>query len=395
MTSAIGAAVIGAGMAGRAHAAAYRSASTIDGAPLPPIRLVSIVDAEVALAEQTARRYGFERAEGDWHALLEDPAIDVVSIAVANALHREMAEALLGAGKHVLCEKPLAPSAADAEAMVGVAAAVPQVAAVGFTYRRSPAVAAIARLVEEGALGRVSHFAGRYWGDYAAAPDGPMGWRYRGPAGSGALADLGTHLIDLAEMLCGPIASVSGAILSTFISHRAFPIGTVVGHAATAVSDVREPVENEDIVTFTARFASGTTGTFSISRVAFGLPNSLGFELFGERGAATFDMERPGEFGFVDGGPRAATAGVRQVFVGPEHPYVADALPMPYRSVGYSQNDLFVFQARAFLEQVAGIEGGLPPCPPFDEGLRNLRLLDAIVASARSKGAEVAIRQGA
>jgi predicted dehydrogenase len=221
-----------------------------------------------------------------------------------------------------------------------------------------------------------------------------MGWRYRGPAGSGALADLGTHLIDLAEMLCGPIASVSGAILSTFITHRAVPIGTVVGHVATAVSDVRETVENEDVVTFTARFASGTTGTFSISRVAFGLPNSLGFELFGERGAATFDMERPGEIGYVDGSTPSATAGVRRVFVGPEHPYIADALPMPYPSVGYSQNDLFVYQARAFLEQVAGIAGGLPPCPTFGDGLRNLRLLDAVVASARSNGVEVAVGAG-
>ena len=242
--------------------------------------------------------------------------------------------------------------------MVAAAEAVPQVAAVGFTYRRSPGDrggAAPARAWVD--LGRVSHFNGRYWCDYACSPDGPdaAGATAADP-GSGALADLGTHLVDLAETLCGPIESVRGTMLTTFIGERAVPLGTVVGHVATAVSDVREPVENEDVVAFTARFASGATGTFSISRVAYGLPNSLGFELFGERGATRFDIERPGEFGFVDGNASAATAGFRQVFVGPEHPYLADALPMVYRSVGYSQNDLFVFQARAFLEQVVGIE---------------------------------------
>jgi predicted dehydrogenase len=196
--------------------------------------------------------------------------------------------------------------------------------------------------------------------------------------------------VDLAEVLCGPIASVGGAVLSTFVTDRAVPKGDVVGHVATAVSGQREPVENEDVVTFTARFASGATGTFSISRVAFGLPNSLGFEVFGERGAATFDMERPGELGYADGSAPAQTMGFRQVFVGPEHPYLGAGLPMAYRSVGYSQNDLFVFQARAFLEQVAAIDG-LPPCPTFADGLHNMRSLAAVVASSRAGGIEVAI----
>ena len=192
------------------------------------------------------------------------------------------------------------------------------------------------------------------------------------------------------DRICGPIASVSGAVLSTFISERAVPVGAVVGHTASAVSDAREPVENEDLVTFTARFVSGATGTFSISRVAYGVPNSVGFEVFGEQGAAMFDMGRPGEFWFVDESAPSATRGLRQVLIGPEHPYVADALPMAFRSVGYSQNDLFVLQARAFMEQVVGIDG-LPRCPTFADGLRNMRVLGAVVASARSGGTEVAV----
>jgi predicted dehydrogenase len=390
----IGVAVIGAGMAGRAHAAAYRSASTVYGSGLPPVRLVAIADLNEAFASDAARRYGYDRADADWRSIVGDPAVDVVSVVVANPLHREIVEELLAAGKHVLCEKPLAPSIEDAEAMVAAADAVPQVAAVGFTFRRSPAINAVRQQLEQGTLGRPLHFNGHYWCDYACDPDGPMSWRYKGGPGTGALADIGSHVVDLGEFLCGPIRSVRGAVLSTFIGERALPLGVAMGHAATAVSEVREAVENEDLVTFTATFDSGATGTFSASRVAHGLPNSLGFELFAEAGAATFDLARAGEFGFIDGSSPAATTGYRQVLIGPEHPYLTGGLPMDFPGVNYGQNDLFVFQARAFLEQVAGIDG-LPPCPTFADGLHNLRLLTAIVTSARSGGGEVAIDETA
>jgi predicted dehydrogenase len=153
---------------------------------------------------------------------------------------------------------------------------------------------------------------------------------------------------------------------------------------------VTEPVENEDLATFTASFASGAAGIISVSRVAYGLANSLGFEVFAERGAATFDLARAGEFGFVDGTPAGPTQGYRQVLVGPAHPYLTGGLPMDFPGVGYGQNDLFTFQARAFLEQVAGLDR-LPRVASFSEGLHNIRLLDAVTASAKAGGAEAAI----
>jgi predicted dehydrogenase len=391
MTSAsIGVAVIGAGMAGRAHAAGYRSATTLYDAGLPEVRLVAIADVNAAFATDTARRFGYQRAEPDWEAVAAAPDIDVVSVVVANPLHRQIVEGLLAAGKHVLCEKPMAPTVEDARAMVAAAEAAGRQAAIGFTFRRSPAIAAIRDQVQHGGTGRPLHFNGHYWCDYACDPRGPMSWRYKGGPGSGALSDIGSHLLDLAEFVCGPIQSVRGAVLSTFITERALPLGTAVGHAAVALSDEREPVENEDLVTLTATFASGATGTLSASRVAYGLANSLGFELFTESGAATFDLARAGEFGFVDGAPDGVTQGYRQVLVGPSHPYLSGGLPMDFPGVGYGQNDLFAFQARAFLEQVAGIDR-LPPCPSFEEGLRNVRLLDAVVASAKSGGGDVVI----
>jgi predicted dehydrogenase len=388
--SSIGVAVIGAGMAGRAHAAGYRSASTVYGEGLPDIRLAAIADVNPAFATDTARRFGYERAEAGWEAVAAADDVDVVSVVVANPLHRQIVEGLLDAGKHVLCEKPMAPTVKDAEAMVAAAEASGRETGIGFVFRRSPAINAIRDQVASGAIGRPVHFNGHYWCDYGVDPGAPMSWRYKGGPGSGALSDIGSHLIDLAEFVCGPIQSVRGAVLSTFVTERALPLGAAVGHAAAEVSDVTEPVENEDLVTFTATFASGATGTLSASRAAYGLANSLGFELFTSSGAATFDLARAGEFGFIDPTPPGPTQGFRQVLVGPAHPYVTGGVPMDFPGVGYGQNDLFTFQARAFLEQVAGLDR-LPRLASFSEGLHNLRLLDAVVASAKAGGADVVV----
>jgi predicted dehydrogenase len=391
--SSIGVAVVGAGMAGRSHAAGYRSASTLYGEGLPDIRLAAVADVNPAFASDTARRFGFARAETGWEAVAVADDVDVVSVVVANPLHRQIVEGLLDAGKHVLCEKPMAPTVEDAEAMVAAAKASGRETGVGFVFRRSPAIAAIREQLASGAIGRPLHFNGHYWCDYGCNPRGPMSWRYKGGPGSGALSDIGSHLLDLAEFVCGPIRSVRGAVLPTVVTERPLPLGAAVGHAAAEVSDVTEPVENEDLASFTASFASGATGTLSVSRIAYGLANSLGFELFSERGAATFDLARAGEFGFVDDTPAGPTQGYRQVLVGPAHPYLTGGLPMDFPGVGYGQNDLFTFQARAFLEQVAGLDR-LPRVASFEEGLHNIRLLGAVAASAEAGGAEAVIDRG-
>jgi predicted dehydrogenase len=356
---------------------------------LPEVRLVAVADVNAELATATSRRFGYQRAETDWQAVAAADDIDVVSVVVANHLHREIVEGLLAAGKHVLCEKPLAPSVADGEAMLAAArsaAANGVKSALGFTFRRSPAIAAIRDQVRDGNLGAPVHFNGHYWCDYGCDPNGPMSWRYQGAPGSGALSDIGSHLLDLAEFTCGPIVSVSGAVLSTQISERALPLGTVVGHAAAEVSDVFQPVENEDLVAVTVGFESGAVGTLSASRVAYGHPNALGFELFAQAGAATFDLERAGEFGLIEAAGAGPTNGYRQVLVGPEQPYLSGGMAMDFPGVGYGQNDLFVWQARAFLEQVAGLDG-LPAPASFEEGLHNLHLLATVVESARAGGA--------
>ena len=390
--SSLGVAVIGAGMAGRAHIAGYRTASTTFEPGLGEVRLVAVGDANPEFAQDAADRFGYERAETDWHAIVEADDIDAVSVVLPNAMHREVVTALLENGKHVLCEKPMAPSIADAEAMVATAKEHPDlVAAIGFTFRTSPAINAVKRELEQGNLGKPYFFNGHYWCDYGCDPNGPMSWRYKGGPGSGALADIGSHMIDAAEFLFGPVVEIRGGTLATVVAERPLPLGAAVGHGATAVSDKKEPVENEDVATFVATFASGSVGTFSATRVAHGLPNSLGFELFGSGGAASFDLARAGEFQFSDNTSSSATSGYRRVLIGPEHPYITRGLPMDFPGVNYGQNDLFTFETRAFLEQIAGV-GSLPRVPDFAHGLRNLRLLDAVVRSSQSGGASVDVR---
>ena len=385
-TDSIGVAVIGGGMAGRAHAAGYRNAGGVFSTDRRDVRLVAVADVVPAAAEDAARRYGYQRAETDWRAVAEAPDIDAVSVVVANQLHREIVEGLLAAGKHVLCEKPLAPTYQDAEAMAEAADRSGRVAAVGYTFRRLPAAEAVRQLVASGGIGEPVHFNGRYWCDYAIDPRTPLTWRYQGGPGSGALADVGSHLTDLAEFLCGPLAEVSGAALLTAVTERPIPAGRTVGHTLAATTGETGPVGNEDLATFTARFASGAVGTFSVSRVADALPNGLAFELFGTGGSASYDLLHIGEYQLSDRG------GSRRVIIGPEHPYLGQGVPMDAGGVSLGQSDLFTFQARAFLDQVAGIDGGLPRCPSFHDGLHGLAVRDAVTESARSGGASVKVR---
>ena len=389
MNKPIGVAVIGAGMAGRAHCAGYRSAPTLFDPPLPPIHYVAVVDADEAVAKDAAARYGFERAGTDWRELLTDDSVDVVSIVVANSLHRHIAEALLDAGKHVLSEKPLADTLENARAMADAAAAHPElVTGTGFVYRRQPAVAAIRDLLRA-ELGEVSHFNGRYWCDYARSAQTPMAWRYKGRPGTGALADIGSHLIDLAEFVVGPISHVSGAAFTTKVTERYLAAGTTYGHAKAELTEVKEAVENDDVATFTAHFENGAVGTFSISRIAPGHANSLAFDLFAETGAAKWDMDAPAEFSVIRNLRGDGYDGYNRVLVGPDHPYLKGGVPMDFPGVSFGVGDLFGFQARAFLEQVADIDGGLPPVASFADGVRDLTIIDAVIRSAEQDGAAV------
>ena len=393
-------AVIGAGMAGRAHAYGYRQAGSVYESDFPRIRLAAVADANVPLGEDTARRYGFERTYSDWRQVAEDPEIDAVSIVVGNALHLPIARGLLEAGKHVLCEKPLAGTLEDAQAMVELEREYgqktdtqgrPLITSVGYTVRRMPALNAIKAKVDSGEFGPVTNFISTYLCDYSCDERAPMSWRYKGGPGSGALGDLGSHVLDTGEQINGPVTAVRGAFMDTITKERPLPLGAVVGHQHVEVSDEVEPVENEDFLTFTCSFANGAVGTYTISRVAFGTPNSQTYHVVGPQAQAAFDITKPAEFMYDDAQASPETRGQRRVLVNPETPLFANSCAMDAPGIGYNYNDNFAIQARAFLGQVAGVETGLQPCAGFADGLHTLRIIEAIAQSAERDGAEVRV----
>lgn len=392
-TNDIGVAVIGAGMAGKAHAAAYRNAPSLYESILPPVRLVSIADAYEPLAVAAAARFGYSRHDTSWQAIAAADDIDVVSVVVANHLHREIVEGLLAAGKHVLCEKPLSDTLEDARAMATAADNAATLARIGLTFRRAPGIAYIQQLIQSGRLGKVLHVSIRYWTDYAANPKSAISWRFKGPSGSGALADVGSHASYLAEFLAGPATEVSGGRFSTVITERPKALGVVSGHGNTAVSEEYDSVENDDYATFSLAFDSGAAGTIEVSRVAHGHANDLQIEVFGEHGAAKFNQTRPAEIELFLNEGTGAELGYRRIPLGNPHPYVAGGLPIDVAGVGFGQNEGFLFQARAFLEEVAGLDAAvsLPRNAGFDEGVHNMELLAAVAQSERLGGATVTV----
>ena len=335
-------------------------------------------------------RYGYERAEYDWRAIADAPDIDAVSVVVANHLHREIVEGLLAAGKHVLCEKPLAGSLADAEAMVAAAERSDRVTAVGYTYRRSPAVEQIRRELAAGTLGELVHFNGHYWCDYALDPTSPITWRYRGGPGTGALADVGSHLIDLASSSAD--RSSKSAARRSRQSSRSGPFRSA---SPTATPRVRSATSSRRWRTrmsppsprrsTTARSArSRPRGSRTTCPTAWA--SSCSHPRVRRPGICTApasSRSRP-----TTSAPRSAARG--GCSIGPEHPYIRGGLPMDAGGVGHGVADLFAYQTRAFLDQIAGI-GDLGPLPGFDAGLRGLRVVAAVTESAQSGGATVKV----
>lgn len=391
--STLSVAVIGAGMAGTTHANAWRQVGTVFDLGLPAVRLAAVADAYEPFARDAARRYGYEKAVTDWREIANDPSIDIVSIVVGNALHREVAEAMIRAGKHVLCEKPLADTLENAQAMAEAEAAHPDVVtSTGFTYRRNSAVAEIKKLVETGHLGDISHVNARYWCDYGCDPSTPMAWRYSGPMGSGALGDVGSHLIDTAETICGRLVSVSGGALATMITRRPVATGHVTrGSTLTSPSTEMAEVTNDDVASFTGVFDNGAIGTFSASRIAWGMPNAMMIDVHGSRGRAAWDLARTGEIMVDDGAAPAGLSGPRQVLVNPTFPYFERGSSMAFGGVGATQIEQFTYQAYAFLQEVAGVPASeaLPRCATFADGYREMRIAAAVAESAANGGAAV------
>jgi predicted dehydrogenase len=373
--------LIGAGFMGKAHSLAYAAMPMFFWpAPAIPHRKV-IAEVGDEVAAEAARRYGFESSTGDWRRVIDDPTIDVVDIATPNDSHCEIAVAAAEAGKHVLCEKPLARTADEARQMLEAVQRAGIVHMVAFNYRRTPAVALAKRYLEEGSLGRVLSFRGTYLQDWSADPNSPLSWRFqRSVAGSGALGDIGTHVLDIARHLVGEISAVS-SILTTHVAERPLQQGGVdkLGAAEKLVDAPRAAVDVDDELHTLLRFENGAIGSLEATRNAYGRNNFLTFEIHGELGSLYFDYERRDELQVCFAADAADRRGFRTVFTGPAHPY-GDALwPIPALGIGYGETK--IVECHDFFRAVVD---GAPASPDFGDGYQIARICEAIEESAAS-----------
>ncbi|MEU2280419.1 Gfo/Idh/MocA family oxidoreductase [Streptomyces sp. NPDC013178] len=377
--------MVGYAFMGAAHSQGWRTAGRVFDLPRRPV-LAALCGRDAAAVRAAADRHGWAATETDWRALIERDDIDLVDICTPGDSHAEIAVAALAAGKHVLCEKPLANTVEEAETMSRAAEAAyqrGQSAMVGFNYRRVPAIALARRMVAEGRLGTLRHVRVTYLQDWLNDPDFPLTWRLRKElAGSGSLGDLGAHIVDLAQHLAGERLAGVSALTETFVRLRPLPGGTTSGLAASGAGAGTGTVTVDDAALFTGRFASGALASFEATRYATGRKNALRLELNGELGSLAFDLERLNELWFHDATEPGTHAGFRRILVTePDHPYL-DAWWPPGHGLGYEHT--FVHQARDLVHAIAE---GRRPEPSFADGLQVQRVLAAVEESAEKNSA--------
>lgn len=371
-------AMIGYGFMGKAHSHAWRSVNHFFP-DTPKIAMVVLCGRNKDALEDARIRYGWKEAETDWKKVIARSDIDVIDICTAGDTHEEIAIMALKAGKHVICEKPLANNCREAIAMAEAAVDAAKrgtKSMVAFNYRRVPALALAKQLIDSGKLGTIFHIRANYLQDWIIDPEFPLVWRLdKKTAGSGALADLAAHIIDASYFLTGSkITSVSGQ-LKTFITERPLP-GVYTGLTASTTSG-RGQVTVDDTAVFTANFENGAIGTFEATRFAAGRKNAMSIEVNGSKGSFYFNFEDMNELLFHDHTVVSSEAGFRKILATDSaQPYVSAWWP-PGHIIGYEHT--FTHEVYDF---IVAIDKDLNPSPSFTDGLYIQRVLDAVEVSA-------------
>ncbi len=383
MSRTLNVAMIGGGFMGKAHAMAYAAMPMFFWpAPAIPVRKV-VVDVTDQLADEGRRRYGFEEASSDWRAVVSRPDIDVVDIVTPNDSHAPIAIAAAQAGKHIICEKPLARSGNEAKTMLDAVTKAGVIHMVAFNYRRTPAVALARKYIQEGRIGEIRNFRGTYLQDWSADPDSPLSWRFQKKiAGSGSVGDIGTHVVDLARYLVGEIAEVS-ALLRTYNKTRPVQSGGLdkLGAAEKNTRAERAEVDVDDEVVTLLKFTGGAIGSLEATRNAYGRNNFITFEIHGTKGSIAFNYERRDELQVMFADDPADARGFRTVYSGPAHPYGSGLWPIPALGIGYSETK--IVECFDFFSAIAS---GKQPSPNFEDGYRTERVADALLESGESGG---------
>ena len=365
----LGVAMIGYAFMGKAHSNAWRNVASYFDVPAFERRVLVGRDKE-GVAEAAAK-YGWAESATDWRAVIARDDIQIVDICAPGFMHAEIAIAALAAGKHVLVEKPLANTLAEAEAMAAAARSAQDngvQSMIGFNYRRVPALALARELIAEGRLGTIRHVRAAYLQDWLVDPDSPMTWRLnKDTAGSGALGDIASHAIDQVLFLLGEQVTEVAGRLHTFTPSRPGPNGP-------------EQVTVDDAAWTTLTLASGAIASVEVSRVATGQKNSLKLEIYGDKGALLFDLEDLNQLGFLDATLPVREQGFRRILVNePEHPYLEAWWPQGH-VIGWEHT--FTHEIRDFLRAVGS---GTQPSPSFEDGLTVQRILAAVEESAAAK----------
>ena len=374
--------LIGAGFMGKAHALAYVGMPIFFWpAPAIPVKKI-ICDLAEESTKDSAQRFGFEDYTTDWKKVVSDSNIDIVDISTPNDSHAEIAIAAAEAGKHIVCEKPIARNVDEAKSMYEAVKKAGVVNMLAFNYRRTPAIALAKKFIDEGAIGKILNFRGTYLQDWSADQASPLSWRFQKKvAGSGALGDIGTHVIDLARYLVGEFAEVN-AVMKTYIKERPIQEGSVdkLGTVKADIKVKKATVDVDDEVSFFVNFCNGAVGSIEATRNAWGRNNFVTLEIHGEKGSIYFNYERMSELKVYFASDPGDRRGFRTIYTGPAHPYGEGLWPIPALGIGYGETK--IIECYDFIKAIVHKSD---VSPNFKDGYNIALICNAIIESANTQ----------
>ncbi|MCC6444070.1 MAG: Gfo/Idh/MocA family oxidoreductase [Armatimonadetes bacterium] len=370
--------LVGYQFMGKAHSNAYRQVARFFDLDVQPV-MKAICGRNEANVRAAAEKYGWESYETDWKKLVARDDIDLIDVSTPGNSHAEIAIGALNAGKHVVCEKPLANTLADTREMLAAAQKAGVVHALCHVYRKAPAIGLAKQLISEDVIGKIYHFRATYLQDWIVDPNFPLVWRLQKEvAGSGSHGDLNAHLIDMARYLVGEIAEVSG-MMETFVKQRP-KLAASDDRLGGKASDEMGDVTVDDAALFLARFENGAVGTFEATRFALGRKNYNRFEINGSKGSIAFNLERMNELELYLASDPENIRGFRTIAATDSmHPYAGAWWPVGH-IIGYEHTFINLMS-----DLFQAIAHGTPVNPNFEDGVRNQAVLEAVEKSAATR----------
>lgn len=376
-------AVVGAGFMGKAHVVGFVNANKqFWPSEIIPV-LKTICDIDESIAKDARDRFGFENYTTDWQEIINDPEIDIVSVCTPNNEHASISIAALKAGKHVICEKPIASTTEDAEAMaIAAEEAAKQgvISMLGYQYRRVPALAHAKNIIEKGEIGEILNIRAEYLQSWSADPNSPLSWRFsKDTAGAGTLGDIATHVIDISQYLAGSNIKEVVSTVQTYIKERPVQEGGVdlLGTVKLDGTSEKKAVDVDDEVMFLTKYENGIVGSIEATRNAWGRNNYIFIEVHGREGSIVFNYERLNELQVCFAKDADDMRGFKTIYTGPATPYGEITWNIPGMNIGYGE--LKTIEINDFLKAIATKE---QPSTTFPVGYQIDRVMNAVKESS-------------